>query len=97
MSDNKIESLDAQLFTWEAWAPEGPLSMQFSNVELKVPVGDYPAGTKLPHAFLLGEASVLVLVDEKGDEHGFRLNVSVGERVDPSELQCQDEGCTHHH
>lgn len=97
MSENKIESFDAQLFTWEAWAPEGALSMQFSNVELKVPVGDFPAGTKFPFAFLLGEASVLVLVDEKHEEHGFSLKLTVGGPVAPDELQCQDEGCTHHH
>jgi hypothetical protein len=97
MSESKIQTLDSQLFTWEDWDSEGPMSMQFSNVELKVPVGEFPAGTKFSHAFLLGEASVLVLVDEQGEEHGFHLNLSVGSPVAPDELQCQNEGCTHHH
>jgi hypothetical protein len=93
----EIQTLDNQIFTWEDWDSEGPLSMQFSKVTLKVQVGDYPVGTKFPHAFLLGESSVLVLVDDQDEEHGFRLNLSVGERVEPEALQCQDEGCTHHH
>lgn len=95
--DSKFTSLDGQLFTAEAWRPDGGLSAQFKDVTLKVAVGDFPAGTKFPYAVLIGDASVLVLVDEQKEEHGFRLGVSVGEKVDPADMQCQDEGCTHHH
>lgn len=98
MSDNsKIEPLDNQLFTSEAWRADQGLNAQYKDVTLKVQVGDFPVGSKFPFAILIGDASVLVLVDDKQEEHGFRLNMSVGEKVDPSELQCQDEGCTHHH
>ncbi len=93
---SKFETLDSQLFTWDGWDSEGPMSMQFTDVTLKVQVGDYPVGAKFPFAFLLGEMSLLVLVDDQQEEHAFRLGLSVGEKVDPSELQCQ-EGCTHHH
>jgi hypothetical protein len=97
MSTNKIETLDQQLFTSEQWRPDQGLNAQYKDVTLKVQVGDFPAGSKFPFAVLIGDASVLVLVDDKQEEHGFRLGLSVGEKVDPSELQCQDEGCTHHH
>jgi len=99
--ENGRDTLEHQLFTWEDWNDEGPMSMQFSNVTLKVPVGDYPAGTTFPHAFILGEASLLVLVDDEDEEHGFELNVSVGRAVQPEELghgsghdAC---GCGHEH
>ena len=94
---NNFESFDSQLFSWSEWAQEGPLSMQFVDVTLKVQVGDYPVGTKFPFAFLLGEISLLVLVDDQQKEHAFRLGLSVGEKVDPPDMQCHDEGCTHHH
>jgi hypothetical protein len=95
MDISTFPSLDGQLFTWEDWHEEGPLSMQFNEVTLKVAIGEWPAGTKFPAAFILGETSLLVLIDENQEEHGFKLNLSVGEKVDPPE--CHDEGCTHHH
>lgn len=97
MDINELPTLDGQLFSWEEWNDEGPLSMQFSGVTLKVQVGDFAVGTKFPFAFILGERSLLVLIDEQQEEHGFRLNLSVGEKVEPSEDHCHDEGCTHHH
>lgn len=96
--ENKFESFDSQLFTWESWAPEGPMSMQFMNVTLKAQVGDYQVGTKFPFAFILGEMSLLVLVDDQQEEHAFRLGLNVGTKVDPSELQHGDNcSCGHEH
>jgi len=96
MNANDLPSLDGQLFEWKDWYEEGPLSMQFVDVTLKVQVGDFPAGTRLPAAFIMGEQSLLVLIDDEHEEHGFRLNVSVGEKVEPPTEQC-GEGCCHHH
>ncbi len=101
MSDSKFDTLDGQVFESEAWHPMQGLNAQFKDVTLKVQVGDFPAGTKFPYAVLIGDSSILVLVDEKKEEHGFRLSVSVGERVKPEELQQDhDENCgcghTHH-
>ena len=90
--DSKFETLDSQLFTWEGWDSEGPMSMQFTDVTLKVQVGDYQAGTKFPFAFILGEMSLLVLEDEQQEKHSFRLGLSVGEKVDASEFH-HDDGC----
>jgi hypothetical protein len=101
-------SFDEQLFTWENWNNEGPLSMQYSNVELKVAVGSYPAGSKFPFAFILGDMSMLVLVDEQHEEHGFDLKLAVGEEVQAeacpvpdadSHGESHDEecGCGHDH
>ena len=98
MKVTDLPTLDGQLFEWKEWNDEGPLSMQFSDVVLKVQVGDFPAGTKFPFAFILGERSLLVLIDDQQEEHGFKLNLTVGEAVEPSEEDhCHDEGCTHHH
>lgn len=90
------DSFDQQLFTWEHWADEGPLSMQYTNVELKVPVGEFSMGTKFPFAFILGDASILVLVDDAQEEHAFDLKLSVGEKVDPPVAECGPE-CHHDH
>lgn len=95
MDISKFPSLDGQLFTWKDWHDEGPLSMQFNEVTLTVAIGEFPAGTVFPAVFLLGESSLLVLIDEDNKEHGFRLNLTVGEAVEPPE--CTDEECTHHH
>ncbi len=91
--DNKFDTLDAQVFESEAWAPMQGLNAQFKDVTLKTQVGDFPAGSKFPFAVLIGDASVLVLVDENQEEHGFRLNVSVGEKVDPEQFKQHDENC----
>jgi len=97
MSNEKVETLDNQIFTADAWRPDQGLNAQYKDVTLKIQVGEFPVGSKFPFAILLGDASMLVLVDEAHKEHGFRLALNVGESVDLSELQCQDENCTHHH
>lgn len=91
-------SFDNQLFTWEDWGSDGPMDMQFSNVTLNVQVGDFPAGTKFPFALILGSVSLLVLIDENHEEHGFDLKVAVGEKVDPPEHAHEDNcDCGHDH
>lgn len=99
------ESFDTQLFTWDNWNQEGPLQMQFSEVVLKVPVGEYAIGTKFPFAYLLGDASLLVLIDDQEKEHAFDLKVSVGASVELPESDACDLpqaeacgiNCTHNH
>lgn len=93
---NDRTSLENQIFTWENWSEEGPMSMQFANVELTVPVGDFPAGTKFPFAFILGDDSLLVLVDDQDQEHTFDLKVSVGDKVDVPE-HADSCDCGHEH
>ena len=100
MHNSKLPSLDSQLFTWESWANEGPLRMQFMSVTLTTAIGEYPVGAKFPFAVLLGDASLVVLVDEQQEEHAFRLNLSVGEKADISEFQAEHAegcGCGHEH
>lgn len=93
MSDNTFSTLDEQVFAAEAWHPMGGLNAQFKDVTLNVQVGDFAAGTKFPYAVLVGDSSILVLVDEQKQEHGFRLNVSVGEKVEPPQVGHDDESC----
>jgi len=90
------ESLEQQLFSWKDWFEEGPMAMQFSDVELKVPVGPYSIGTHFPSAFIMGDISVLVSIDEAGEEHTFDLKMTVGEAVDLPAAECGHE-CQHHH
>jgi hypothetical protein len=91
-------SFENQIFTWSEWAQhEGPLSLQFKDVVLTVPVGDFPVGTKFPYAILVGDGSLLVLVDDQKQEFLFDLKLTVGEAVEiPQEGDCH-EGCSHHH
>lgn len=93
-------SFDNQLFTWEHFRQESPMDMQFSNIQLTVAVGQFPIGAKFPFAFLLGSASLLVLVDDNQQEHGFDLKVAVGEKVDAFVRMPKDScecGQHHHH
>lgn len=98
MSESKgREPLENQIFSWEGWDDEGPMAMQFSDVELKVQVGDFPAGTKFPHAFLLGESSILAFYDEDGNEHAFDLKLSVGSKIEGPLHDHDHCGCGHEH
>jgi hypothetical protein len=97
MEQAERSSFDTQLFSWEEWQADGPMTMQFSNIQLKVPVGEYAVGAKFPFAILMGEASLLVLVDEQEEQHAFDLKVSVGAAVElPAVDECGPE-CQHDH
>jgi hypothetical protein len=91
-------SFDNQIFKWEAWEEmDGELSLQFFDIELNVPVGQFPVGTKFPLALLMGDISILTLVDDQRNEYHFDLKLTVGEAVDPNDYQAEcGEGCTHH-
>ena len=54
----------------------------FYGITLKVPLGDFPAGTEFPSAFWMGSQSALSVMDEQDQEYIFVLNVSVGEKID---------------
>lgn len=86
-------TMENQLFTWDGWDDNGPGDMSFSDVELKVPVGDFPAGTKFPVAVWMGSASLLLLIDENQKEFAYELNISVGAQVDPTTLHNHGDSC----
>jgi hypothetical protein len=83
-------SIEKQLFVWENFDEFDVGDLQFYDVTLSVPIGEFPVGTKFPCAFLLVSQSLLSLVDEKEQEHLFALNISVGEKLDPKELYPED-------
>ena len=99
MNNDERPSFDTQLFTWDEYHPESPMSMQFTNVALKVPVVDFAVGTKFPAAMIIGEASILILLDEAGEQHAYDLKVSVGEKVElPAHTHDHDScDCGHEH
>jgi hypothetical protein len=84
--DNKFTTFDGQLFDYKDWRSEGPLSMQFAEVTLKTPIGSHEVGAKFAFAFLLGDLSLVVLVTDEGKEEAYRLSLSVGDKLDESEL-----------
>jgi hypothetical protein len=94
-----MKSIEQNIFTWEQFSEEGVMSCQFYDVELVVPVGEFPVGTKFTGAYIGGENSVLVLYDETDTPHAFRLNLTAGEPVDLKVLQgtCTDASCTQQH
>jgi hypothetical protein len=90
-------TLECQIFSWKGWDQLDDVDLAFEDVELKVPVGEFPAGTKFPNAFLLISSSMLILLDTDEQEHAFELNVSVGQKITPPEV-CEDAcGCGHNH
>jgi hypothetical protein len=72
-----MNSFEKQLFNWDGWDDISPMCLQFYNVELVVPVGSFPIGTRFSCACVDGENSSLRLFDEDGTEHTFGLVLSV--------------------
>ena len=73
--------LESQIFTWDGWDQNDVMCVQFYDVELIVPVGEFPIGYKFSCAALNGDNSSITfydLDDEVG--HTFELKVSVGAR-----------------
>ena len=54
----------------------------FYGITLKVPLGEFPAGTEFPSAFWMGSQGALSVTDKQDQEHIFTLNISVGEKID---------------
>lgn len=91
-------SLEQQLFSWKDWQDEGPGLMGFSNVELKVPMGQFAVGTKFDFAWFYSDLSAVTLVDEtNSQEYSFTLTLTPGPAVElPSTLGHADEcACEH--
>lgn len=91
-------SLENQFFAWEGWDQMDIGDLQFHDVTLTVQVGEHAAGTKFPAAYLICSQSMLVLMDDKGEEFAYELKASVGDRLEPV---AHDEheacGCGHEH
>lgn len=73
--------LEDQLFTWDGWDINDPMALQFYNVELKVPIGEFPVGHKFPVAFLNGDHSFVSFMDENDQAHDFELILTVGNKI----------------
>jgi hypothetical protein len=86
------DSFEHQLFTWDGWDEMEVGDLQFHHVTLIAQVGEHPAGTKFPAAFLIGSKSMLVLMNEKDEEFAYDLKVSVGDRL-PAVAQQHTDSC----
>lgn len=56
-----MNTIEQQLFSWENCQAADPEQLQFSDVTLKVPIGEFKVGEKFDHATLLWEFSKLQL------------------------------------
>lgn len=78
----KRDTLEQQLFSWKDWKELDVGDFIFYDVTLKVPVGEFPAGTHFVLAAWMTSQSVLQLDDKEGQFHVFSLNVQAGEKLD---------------
>jgi hypothetical protein len=85
--------MENQLFTWDGWDDAGVSDVQFYDVTLIVPVGEFPIGTKFPTAFWMGSQSLLSLIDSEEKEHLYEIKAFVGEKIDPATLHKHSENC----
>lgn len=66
------QSLEKQIFSWNGWDEVDAGILQFYNVELSIPVGEFPVGEKFDCAVFSNLNSELVLI--KNDENGSLIN-----------------------
>jgi len=90
------DTLEHQLFAWENWDEVNTGDLQFYDVTLVSQVGEYPVGTKFPAAFFLNSQSLLVLVDDKNQEHAYPIVITLGPKVEPHS-QADACDCGHDH
>jgi hypothetical protein len=78
-------TIEKYLFDWDGWDEVGTMELQFYNVVLKVPIGEFPVGTKFQCATISCEASVIQLFETDTKYHEFELNFVVGAKLLTSE------------
>lgn len=75
------QSVEEQLFSWESWGQQDTLAFNYDKCILKVPIGNYPAGTYVDGISIDFNKSVLYLEDAEGQDIAqFALILSVGEQ-----------------
>lgn len=92
-SNTERETIEQSLFTWEGWQDDGPFTLAFDGVTLVKQIGEFPVGTKFQAAFLLGERSLLVLIDEKNTEHVFEMGLNVGSKLETITHNQHESAC----
>lgn len=81
MSKEIYPTLESQLFYWENWDEMDVNCLQFYDVELVVPIGEFPVGHKFPTAFFDSANSIVAFYDENNKETKFHLKISVGDQI----------------
>jgi hypothetical protein len=73
---------ECKFFTWTEWTDEvDDDNLYFYNVELIVPIGDFPVGSKFNGCLVDTTESKIIFYDGK-IEYVFELNYSIGKRLD---------------
>jgi len=86
------QPFEDSLFSYELVREVG-VDLEFRNVTLKVPVGEFPVGTKFYGAFLSTAGVVAFRHSDYGEVFTYRLSVSVGERITEDDLKSFANDC----
>src|SRR5208282_3970540 len=97
MTNKKHIPFEDQLFEYEAqYLVTANGDTEFEDVTLKVAIGNQPVGSKFAEAFL-SSAGILGLRNADGTGEAYYLNISIGDRVEMSEItesaHCHDRCC----
>lgn len=69
--------MEKNIFDWDGWDQHDTMAFSFTDVTLKVPVGEFPAGTKFPFANVDYENGTMEFCEEDDTCHQFRMNLSL--------------------
>jgi hypothetical protein len=60
--------MEKQLFNWESWDDCGECNLQFSECTLKVDIGPYKAGSKIPLIYVGYNDGNIIIYNEEFEE-----------------------------
>jgi hypothetical protein len=96
------------IFSFKTWADLGPGTLEFQDVTLKIPVGEFPAGHQFEAALLAESGSLLAFrsfINEEEKVYAYNCSLTLGTQIPESELNaaasadddCGDPNCQVHH
>ena len=69
--------MEKNIFDWTAWDQYDVMAFSFYDATLKIPVGEFPAGTMFACANVNYENGIMEFCEEDGTCHQFRMNLSL--------------------
>lgn len=75
--------IEWDLFRWEGWDEVDTGSLMFYKCTLLQPIGDFPAGTVIPHIIMDCQRSYLCLSPDSKEETDvyFAISLNIGEKL----------------
>ena len=83
-----LDAIEHQLFDWISQGDDGSSygDMTYWEVTLRVPIGEFPVGTKFKQVILFNSLSAISLTDDDDVDHIFQLHLTVGKQIDSEAL-----------